>query len=72
MPGLDRTGPLRQRLLTGRGFGPCGGFGFRRFGTGFRRRFQLTETDEKKILEAELQEIEEDKKEIGKRLKELK
>lgn len=70
MPAGDRTGPLGQGPLTGRGLGPCGrGFARRRgFGRG---RFlatapmELTEAEEKKILEAEKQEIE-------KRLKELK
>jgi hypothetical protein len=37
MPGFDRTGPLGQGPMTGRGFGPCGrGLGWRRgFGRGF-------------------------------------
>lgn len=76
MPGQDRTGPMGQGPLTGRGLGPCGkGFGFRRgFGRGFGfRRFPvLTEKDEKKILQEELQEIESERTEIEKRLKELK
>jgi len=86
MPGQDRTGPMGQGPLTGRGFGPCGygmrrgfgrGFGFGR-GMGFGRGFcyaapaALTEAEEKKILEAELNEIEAEKQEIAKRLKELK
>jgi len=33
MPAFDRTGPLGQGSLTGRGFGPCG------LGLGWRRRF---------------------------------
>ena len=83
MPGQDRTGPMGQGPMTGRGLGPCGrGLGFRR---GFGRRFGrvamqpveitqpvLTEIDEKKILEEELKEIENEKKEIQNRLKELK
>ena len=55
--------------MTGKGMGPCGrGSGIRK---GFGRRFStpalmnLTEVEEKKILEAE-------KTEIEKRLKELK
>jgi len=88
MPGQDRTGPMGQGPLTGRGFGPCGpgfgmrrgfgrGFGFGR-GMGFGRGFcyaapaALTEAEEKKILEAEMKEIEAEKQEIEKRLKELK
>ena len=69
MPGQDRTGPLGQGPLTGRGLGPCG----RGFGRGFGRgRVVLTSKDEKKILQEELQEIETEKTEIHKRLKELK
>jgi hypothetical protein len=76
MPGQDGTGPMGLGPLTGRGMGPCGGgmrrgFG-RRFGrgTGFKPRVALTKDDEKKILEAELREIEAEKQEIEKRLKE--
>jgi len=81
MPGMDRTGPLGQGPLTGRGLGLCrAGAGLRRgFGRGFRRfamvptqTVELTQVDEKKILEQELKEIELEKQEIEKRLKELK
>jgi hypothetical protein len=86
MPGMDRTGPLGQGPLTGRGLGPCGaGAGFRRgFGRGMGRGFgfrrfvmtpqtmELTPANEKQILKQELKEIELEKKEIEKRLKELK
>ena len=82
MPNRDRTGPLGQGALTGRGLGPCGrGLEFRRgFGRGFgKRKFAfvkeqvtLTKDQEKKILEAERAEIEAEKAEIEKRLKELK
>ena len=85
MPGQDKTGPSGQGPLTGRGLGPCGGgrgFGFRRgFGRGCGRGFgwragaepvTLTKEQEKKILEAELAELEAEKAEIGKRLKEIK
>jgi len=86
MPGQDGTGPLGQGPLTGRGLGPCGrGLGFRRGfgrgagrGLGFRARafgFRevpvITEAEEKQELEAELKEIEAEKLEIQKRLKEL-
>ena len=72
MPNGDRTGPQGQGPLTGRGLGACGA-GFRRGlgrGRGLGRRqvtaqAELTEAEEKKILEAE-------KKEIEKRLKEIK
>ncbi len=35
MPNRDKTGPMGQGPLTGRGFGPCGGG--RGFGRGFGR-----------------------------------
>jgi len=78
VPGMDGTGPLGQGPLTGRGFGPCGcgmrrgfGKGYGR-GFGFRRQVTLTKEEEKKILEAELKEIDLEKQEIEKRLKEMK
>ena len=44
MPRFDRTGPLGQGSLTGRGLGPCGtGIGFRRgVGGDFERRMRFT------------------------------
>jgi len=78
MPGQDRTGPEGYGPMTGRGFGPCGcgmrrglGRGYGR-GFGFRRQISLTKDEEKKILEAELEEIEMEKQGIDKRLKEIK
>jgi hypothetical protein len=77
MPWGDGTGPLGQGPLTGRGLGPCGcgmrrgfGRGYGR-GFGFRRQVTLTKEEEKKILEAELKEIDLEKQEIEKRLKEM-
>jgi len=74
MPGQDRTGPSGQGPMTGRGVGLCRrGLGFRR-GFGFRcfQPVQLSESEEKKILQEELKEIETEREEIEKRLKELK
>jgi len=87
MPGNDKTGPLGQGKMTGRGLGPCGqGFASRKrfrqgFGRCFGRRFEqftpefenaaLTKEDQKKVLEAELKELESEKEEIKKSLKEL-
>jgi len=78
MPGQDGTGPLGLGPLTGRGLGPCGcgmrrgfGRGYGR-GFGFRRQVTLTKEEEKKILEAELKEIDLEKQEIEKRIKEMK
>lgn len=71
MPGMDRTGPNGSGPATGWGRGPCR----RGFGRGFalrRSSYEPTKQEEKKILEGELQEIEVEKKEILKRLKELK
>ncbi len=79
---MDGTGPLGSGPLTGRGLGQCR-TGFRRgfgrgMGRGFRRfamvpqTMELTQTNEKKILQEELKEIELEKTEIEKRLKELK
>lgn len=82
MPAQDKTGPLGQGPLTGRGLGPCGrGLGMRRgFSQGFGRCWRgyssqpvvLTEAEEKKVLEAELEDLEAEKSEIQKRLKSLK
>ncbi len=79
MPGLDKTGPNGEGPLTGRGLGPCGrGLAFRRgFGRriGFRRfrpALEITDKEEKEILQEELKAMENEKKEIEKRLKELK
>jgi hypothetical protein len=69
MPARDGTGPQGTGPLTGRGFGPCGR-GMHR-GFGFRRQMPLTKEEEKKILKAELSEIELEKREIEKRLKEM-
>ena len=78
MPAQDRTGPSGQGPLTGRGLGPCGQGASRGFGRGFRRRsfwskeeITLNKTEQKKILEAELKDIEEEKKQIQKKLKGL-
>ncbi|MFH1863538.1 MAG: DUF5320 domain-containing protein [bacterium] len=48
MSGFDKTGPMGQGPMTGRGFGPCG------FGMGWRKRFGMGKkalTDYKKSLE---------------------
>jgi len=82
MPNMDGTGPQGMGALTGRGLGPCGG-GMRRGcrrgfgrGFGFRRGFTtpvtLTKDEEKKILEADLKDIEVEKEAIQRRLKEMK
>ncbi|MBW2991270.1 DUF5320 domain-containing protein [Candidatus Woesearchaeota archaeon] len=72
MPGRDGSGPQGEGPSSGRGLGPCGrglarrrGFG-RGLGRGFglRESVELSKEEQKKILEAEKQEIE-------KRLKEL-
>ena len=86
MPRQDKTGPNGQGPMTGRGLGPCGRGLRRGFGGGFGRGMgwrcrgiapyaepvSFTEAEEKKLLEAELKEIELEKQEIQKRLKEMK
>ena len=82
MPNMNGTGPQGMGAMTGRGLGPCGagmrrgcGRGFGR-GMGFRRGFvtpvTLTKDEEKKILEANLKDIEVEKEAIQRRLKEMK
>ncbi len=70
MPGQDGTGPQGLGPMTGRGLGPCGGGFGRRCPTKFVVGFSKDE--EKKILEANLKEIDLEKQEIEKRLKEIK
>jgi hypothetical protein len=78
MPNKDGTGPLGQGAMTGRGLGPCGGGMRRGMGRGFGRRCPakfavgFSKEEEKKILEAELKQMETDKKNVEKRLKEIK
>lgn len=82
MPGQDETGPSGQGAMTGRGLGLCGGGMRRGFGRGFgrgmgfRARYAtpvtLTKDEEKKILEADLRDIEVEKEAIQRRLKEMK
>lgn len=75
MPGYDRTGPWGRGPLTGRGLGPCRrGLGWRRgFGRdyGFRVR-PLTKEEEKEILKAEKEALEQDIADIKEKLEELK
>lgn len=72
MPGFNGTGPMGIGPLTGRGFGPCGrGFGWR-YQYLSNEPVTLTKDEEKKILEAELKEIDLEKQEIEKRLKKIK
>ncbi|OGJ17321.1 hypothetical protein A3K74_01690 [Candidatus Pacearchaeota archaeon RBG_13_33_26] len=79
MPGQDKTGPAGYGPLTGRGLGPCGCRMRRGFGRGYEKGFgrynipiTLTKEEEKKILEAEIKDIDLEKQEIAERLKELK
>jgi hypothetical protein len=77
MPGFDKTGPLGNGPQTGRGLGPCG-CGMRRgAGRGYGRGFnampvELSAQDERKILEAEITQLEAEKQAIEKKLKETK
>ena len=83
---MDGTGPTSRGRISGRGLGPCGGgAGFggrgrgsgRGFGRGAGRGYGcvepvvLSSEEQKKILKAELEDIEAEKQEIEKKLKEL-
>lgn len=77
MPNRDTTGPQGLGPMTGRGMGPCGN-GISRgcargFGRGLRfsRKVVLSKEEEKKILQANLEEIESEKESIKKRLEEI-
>ncbi len=81
MPWGDGTGPWWIQGRNIRGFWRCWRFGrgFGWFGRGFRwrsfwpfRDYELTKEEEIKILEAALKDIEVEKREIEKKLKELK
>ncbi len=78
MPFKDKTGPLGQGPMTGRGFGPCGdgrgmggrtGFGR---GRGFRSWFASLSKDQvkedlnayKKTLEEELEQVKAEQKKL--------
>ena len=82
MPRFDGTGPMGAGPGTGWGMGPCGagmgwrrgfgrGFGWRRF-WGYPYRSQITEKEEKEILEQDAKDLEEELKAIKARLAELK
>ena len=71
MPGQDGTGPMGEGPMTGRGLGLCGGSrAWRRTfgrGAGWRRSgISLTKEEQKKILEAEKQEIDKRIEELNK------
>ena len=77
MPGYDRTGPMGQGPMTGRGMGSCPkgfgrGPGYRRgFGRGFGFRQRFTKTEEKEFLQEDLKELESETKAVKERLSEL-
>ena len=65
MPRYDGTGPLGQGPRTGRGLGPCGGyggygFGWRRAGGGFGFRRFISPKNELAALESEEAMLEEE------------
>jgi hypothetical protein len=85
MPRFDGTGPWGMGPMTGWGLGPCGaGQAWRRgLGRGFGRGFwgygpyypaypdRITKEEEKELLAAEAEDLEEELKEIKERLAEL-
>lgn len=73
MPNMDGTGPFGCGF-AGRRLGPCCNPEQRRVvyrEIGLRKQVTLTKEDEKKILEAELKDIESEEQEIKERLKEI-
>ena len=78
MPSGDRTGPLGEGPLTGRGLGPCGRGLRRGFGRGYGFRamgfdeVELSKEQKVKVLEAEKVELEAELTETNKKLKDLK
>ncbi len=82
MPRFDRTGPLGQGPLTGRGLGPCGVgrawggrprfglfWGQRSWGVPYQRMDSQSETQ---MLEDETKALEEELTAIKERLEEIK
>ena len=77
MPRFDKTGPFGFGPRTGWGCGPCGmGLGRRGYGMGQgyggRGFWGMTKKEERDILANETEVLEEELKEIKKRLAELK
>ena len=79
MPGFDGRGPMGQGPMSGRGMGPCArgsGRGMRG-GRGWFCRMPFTEpvalsqAEQKKILEAEKEELEFELKRIKEKLDEI-
>jgi hypothetical protein len=76
MPGFDGTGPMGKGRMTGRGMGLCGrGAGTRKV---FGRRnwnpdriLNLTEGEQKKVLEEQQKVLQSDLEAIKNKLKEL-
>ena len=79
MPGFDKTGPMGQGPMTGKGFGPCGmGLGWRRrFGTGrgmgryFCWNWPQTKDDQKKALADYKKALQEETEDVEKELADL-
>lgn len=83
MPWRDGTGSWGYGPMAGRGRGPCGrgmasrrgfcmGYGWRYWqGVPVAEPAALTKDEQRRILDAELKDIEAERQEIEKRLKEL-
>ncbi len=75
MPRYNGTGPSGRGAMTGWGAGPCctaGSRAERGFGRFWRGGYQLSEQEEKEILENEVNLLEEDLKLAKSRLVEIK
>lgn len=67
MPRFDRTGPLGQGQMTGRGSGPCGGgWGRRGYGCPYYGRVGWTKEDEVVMLKSEEKALQEELETIKK------
>jgi len=76
MPRYDGTGPFGQGPMTGRGTGACKGMAQRRCGRGrgmgpMVPALNLSKEEKRKILEAELGQLESEKKQVEQQLKKM-
>ena len=71
MPNLDKTGPMGQGPLTGRGMGYCGqGYGYGQ-GRGCCGRRFYTKAEEKELLAESVKNLKEDLRAAEERLKDI-
>lgn len=75
MPRFDGTGPMGQGPKTGRGFGPCFGWGRRGQGRGLGRYFgwdqPQTKEEQKKDLSEYIKALKEEMEDVEKEMSDL-